>query len=101
VTDNYGIQWVSGVGTTWQASFDSNSFLTPNLGWNEGDLPNLGAECNATDASASTFNMYSTLTNTSWNAVSWPHQAPAFIPTPPTLFNGVSYSNGEWSWNTK
>ncbi len=100
VTDDYELQW-SGSGTSWQASIDSSVFYSPNLGWTIADLPNLGAECNATSAEANTFNMYSSLIDTSWNIDGWTYQSAFFQPNPPTLYNGISYSNGEWSWNTK
>lgn len=89
-------------GGVWNIYWDGNNYLTPALGFNSGTFLQIGAEVASTDACAHTFNMYSRAINASGLRVLWNYQYDVFDPPSiaGTQFNGVSYENSEWSWNT-
>lgn len=100
LTDEY--QMSSPSGGVWNIWWNGNHYTTPALGFNSGTCLQMGAEVASTDACAQTFDMFSRAYNISGQRVFWNAQYDVFIPThiAGTQFNGISYSNSQWSWNT-
>ena len=99
-TDSYQISHSStpGIFNVW---FDGQVYNTPNTGFLQSDLLELGAEVATPYGHAHTFNMYSSGIVGS-QTQNWGTQTPTFKPTSirGTVLNGVHYQNSEWSWNT-
>ena len=86
---------------TWTGTWDSNANYnrtTADEGFWTSYCLQMGGEVWSSNGHADTFNMYGYAVNAAGQNVNWGTQGGVITDT--AQFNGFSYSNSEWSWNT-